>query len=57
MRPNEENDVGYHVVKGMNLKRNYFLNKNFLTDLEYNIPLRQVNVDQDLDIECISYSK
>ena len=37
-------------------KRNYFLNQNYLTDLEHNIPLRQKNVNQNLD-RCSSYMK
>ena len=41
----------------MNLKMNYFLSQNYLTDLEYNIPLRQANVDQDLNVQCSSYFK
>jgi hypothetical protein len=40
--------VGYHVVTGMNQKNNYLLSQNYLTDLEYNIPLRQNNVNQNL---------
>jgi hypothetical protein len=39
-KPNENDEVGLHVVKGMNQKMNYFLNQHYLTDLEYNIPLR-----------------
>ena len=49
--------VDNHVIKGMNQKMNYFLNQYYLTDLEYNIPLRQTNVDQDLDLTAISYNK
>ena len=32
--------IGNHVIKGMNYKMNYFLDGNFLNDLEYNIPLK-----------------
>lgn len=45
MYESPDEDVGYHVIKGMNQKRNYFLNQNYLSDLEYNIPLRQTNVN------------
>jgi hypothetical protein len=44
MTPDENSDVGQHVVKGMNYKMNYFLDAQAVTDLEYNVPLRQVNV-------------
>ena len=37
-------------------KRNYFLSQNYLTDLEYNIPLRQTNVNQNL-CKRASYTK
>lgn len=57
MNPNENDNVGVHVIKGMNLKMNYLLNQHYLTDLEYNIPLKQVNVDQNLDTGCTSYNK
>ena len=54
--PDPKDDVGYHVVKGMNLKMNYLLNQHHLIDLEYNIPLRQTCVDQKLDPQCTSYN-
>ena len=44
-------------MKGMNYKMNYFLDAVSVTDLEYNIPLRQVNVDQGVDTSVQSYSK
>jgi len=56
-RPSEHDSVGYHVVKGMNMKMNYFLNQHYLTDLEFNIPIRQKNVDQQLDVLQVSYTK
>lgn len=56
-KPCESDKVGYHVVKGMNMKMNYFYNQNYLTDLEYNIPIRQKNVDQNLDSLNVSYNK
>jgi len=37
---NEADDVGNHVMKGMNKKMNYYMDQNFLVDLEYNIPIR-----------------
>lgn len=45
-----------YVVKGMNQKNNYLLNSLYLTDLEYNIPLRQTNVNQNLD-SSVAYTK
>ena len=57
MNLNPEDEIGYHVVKGMNKKRNYFLNQYYLTDLEYNIPLRQTNMNQNLNVEGQSYVK
>ena len=54
----EESDfVGNHVVKGMNEKMNFYIDQNFLTDLEYNIPIRQKNVNQHLDPREVSYTK
>lgn len=41
----------------MNQKMNYFLNQNYLIDLEHNIPLKQTNVDQHLDLTAVSYNK
>lgn len=38
--PDPNDQVGYHVVKGMNLKFNYLLNQHHLIDLEHNIPIR-----------------
>lgn len=55
--PSDPKDlVGNHVVKGMIPKLNYMLNQNYLTDLEHNIPLRQKNVNQNLD-KSTSYGK
>lgn len=51
----EKEDIGYHLVKGMNQKMNYFVNQQYVVDLECNIPTRQVNVDQDIDTRLISY--
>lgn len=45
------------MVKGMNQKRNYFITQDYLTDLEYNIPLRQSNVNQNLNLQVYSYRK
>ena len=56
-RPHETDDVGYHVVRGMNFKMNYMLNQHHLIDLETNIPLRQTSVNQELDPISVSYSK
>ena len=52
----DKSDVGSHVVCGMNQKLNYFINKYKMFDLEFGIPIRQVNVDQQLDTTCISYT-
>lgn len=52
-----KSDVGLHVVKGMNYKMNYLISKDYLVDLEHNIPLSQSNVDQGLDTSSVSYSK
>ena len=57
VKPDPSDEVGYHIVKGMNPKMNYLLNQHHLTDLEYNIPLRQTNVDQELDPHGSSYRK
>jgi hypothetical protein len=57
MTPDNNNDIGQHVVEGMNYKMNYFLDAVCVTDLEYNVPLRQVNVDQGIDTSVQSYSK
>jgi len=54
---NGDNQDCYHVVKGMNMKMNYYIDNNQLIDLEYCIPVRQVNMNQMLDHSCISYSK
>jgi hypothetical protein len=42
----EDRRVGYHLVKGMNKKLNYFIDQYQLVDLEYGVPTRQVNVNQ-----------
>jgi hypothetical protein len=39
VRFNENNSIGYNVVKGMNNKMNYLIEQSYITDLEYNIPL------------------
>jgi len=44
-RIDDRSDVGFHVVTGMNHKLNYYIDKNKLFDLEFGIPIRQVNVD------------
>ena len=36
---------------------NFYIDQNFLTDLEYNIPIRQKNVNQHLDPREVSYTK
>ena len=53
----EDEDNYCYVVKGMHQKNNYLLTKQYLTDLEYNIPLRQRNVNQNLDLSNVSYTK
>jgi hypothetical protein len=45
IEPRLGDSVGNHVVKGMNYKYNYYIDQNHLTDLEFNIPIRQRNVD------------
>lgn len=55
--PSLEDHVGNHVVKGMNYKMNYYIDQHFLLDLEHNIPIRQSNVNQNLDPGCVNYSK
>ena len=44
-------------MKGMSKKMNFFINQDYLIDLEFNIPIMQRNVDQVLDPECVSYVK
>lgn len=39
----------------MNQQMNYFIDQNQVIDLNYNIPLRQVNVNQDIDKTEKSY--
>lgn len=41
----------------MNYKMNYFLDAHYLNDLEYNIPIKQKNVMQDVDPLRVSYSR
>jgi len=55
--PDPRDEVGYHIVKGVNPKMNYLLNQHHLVDLEYNIPLRQSSVDQRLDLHGRSYRR
>jgi hypothetical protein len=55
--PDPKDNVGYHTVKGMNMKMNYLINQNHVIDLEYNIPLRQTYVNQNLNPTCVSYTK
>jgi hypothetical protein len=52
-KPAPNDVVGYHVVKGMNLKMNYMINQHHVMDLEYNIPLRQTYVNQGIDPQSI----
>ena len=54
-RYNLHSDIGYHLVKGMNQQSNYFIDENYLIDVANNIPLRQVNVNQDIDKTEKSY--
>ena len=39
----------------MNKKMNYLINQHHVIDLEYNIPIRQTSVDQQLDRTSTSY--
>ena len=41
-----DSDTGYHLVKGMNVKMNYLIDKDYITELECNIHLWQKNIDQ-----------
>ena len=41
----------------MNYKFNYFFNENYIVDLEHNIPVKQKNVYQDIDLDRVSYRK
>ena len=52
-----DSPIGNHVIKGMNYKMNYFLDAHYLNDLEYNIPIKQKNVMQDVDPLRVSYSR
>lgn len=45
IQPDYSDFVGNHIVKGMNYKCNYFVNQHYVTDMEYNVPIRQKNVD------------
>ena len=42
---NKFNDIGNHIVKGMNHKLNYLLDQYRIFDLELNIPILQKNVN------------
>ena len=53
--PNPNDTVAYNIVKGMNMKMNYLINQHHVIDLEYNIPIRQTSVDQQLDRTSTSY--
>ena len=52
-----ESEIGYHLVKGMNQKMNYFITEQYIIDLEYNVPTRQANVNQNIDTKEESYGK
>ena len=41
----ETEGVGNHIVKGLNNKMNYMINKNYILDMETNLPIKQKNVD------------
>lgn len=51
---NPQEDSG-HLIKGMNEKRNYYYSRDFIIDLEYNIPMLQSNIDQNLDFKTQDY--
>jgi cephalosporin-C deacetylase-like acetyl esterase len=51
---NPQEDSG-HLIKGMVEKRNYYYCKDFIIDLEFNIPLLQRNLDQALDFKTQNY--
>ena len=55
--PSHSTTIGTHIVKGMNLKLNYYIDEDYIIDLECNIPIRQRNVNQLVDIKAVSYSK
>lgn len=57
LQPDLSDDVGQHIVKGMNYKMNYLINQDLIFDLEFNIPMIQQNVNQNLDIKSRSYNK
>lgn len=57
IRNENDSPIGNHVIKGMNYKMNYFLDAHYLNDLEYNIPIKQKNVMQDVDPLRVSYSR
>ena len=41
----------------MNYKMNYYIDDDYVIDLDCNIPLKQVNVFQGIDPCCTSYAK
>ena len=45
IKPDKSNDIGNHIVKGMNEKLNYFYDQYKILDLEFNIPILQKNVN------------
>ena len=55
--PCDSATIGTHIVKGMNYKMNYYIDEDYVIDLDCNIPLRQMNVNQGIDTCCVSYSK
>ena len=57
LQPNKSNDIGNHIVKGMNHKLNYFLDQYRVFDLEFNIPILQKNVDQGINVLNRNYRK
>jgi hypothetical protein len=49
--------IGTHIVKGMNYKMNYYIDEDYLIELDCNIPLRQANVNQYIDTSVVNYKK
>jgi len=39
MKKRSEDQVGQHIVKGMNYKMNYYIDQYYLTDLLTNLPI------------------
>ena len=55
--PDKNNEIGNHIIKGMDKKMNYFLDQYRIFDLQHNITILQKNVNQKIQTKMKVYDR